>query len=131
MINIMKQTNYTVGDFLITIKNAALSNQKAVRVKGTRMIKSVAEVLLRLGFLSDLEEKDGFLVISLTYKRKAPVLSNIRLISKPGLRVYWDLKKLKEYRSAAILLLSTPKGILSSKEAIKEGVGGEVIAEIL
>jgi small subunit ribosomal protein S8 len=127
----MRQTNYTVGDFLITIKNAALANKKTVEVKGSKMIKAVAEALLKLGFLSSVEAKDGLLFVSLAYKKKAPILSDIKLVSKPSLRVYWDLKKLKEYRSPAVLLLSTSKGILSSKEALKEGLGGEVIAEVL
>ncbi|QLG69784.1 MAG: SSU ribosomal protein S8p (S15Ae) [Candidatus Woesebacteria bacterium] len=127
----MRQTNYTVGDFLITIKNAALANKKTVEVKESKMTKAVAEALLKLGFLSSVEPKDGLLFVSLAYKKKAPILSDIKLVSKPSLRVYWDLKKLKEYRSPAVLLLSTSKGILSSKEALKEGLGGEVIAEVL
>ena len=127
----MRQTNYTVGDFLITVKNAALANKKTIEVRESRMTKAVAEALLKLGFLSSVEVKDGLLFVSLAYKKKAPILSDIKLISKPGLRVYWDLKKLKEYRSPAVLLLSTSKGILSSKEALKEGLGGEVIAEVL
>jgi len=116
---------------LITIKNAALANKKTVEVKGSKMTKAVAEALLKLGFLSSVEAKDGLLFVSLAYKKKAPILSDIKLVSKPSLRVYWDLKKLKEYRSPAVLLLSTSKGILSSKEALKEGLGGEVIAEVL
>ncbi len=127
----MRQTNYTVGDFLITIKNAALANKKTVEVKESKMTKAVAEALLKLGFLSSVEPKDDLLFVSLAYKKKAPILSDIKLVSKPSLRVYWDLKKLKEYRSPAVLLLSTSKGILSSKEALKEGLGGEVIAEVL
>jgi small subunit ribosomal protein S8 len=127
----MRQTNYTVGDFLITVKNAALANKKTIEVRESRMTKAVAEALLKLGFLSSVEVKDGLLFVSLAYKKKSPILSDIKLISKPGLRVYWDLKKLKEYRSPAVLLLSTSKGILSSKEALKEGLGGEVIAEVL
>jgi len=127
----MRQTNYTVGDFLITVKNAALANKKTIEVRESRMTKAVAEALLKLGFLSSVEVKDGLLFVSLAYKKKSPILSDIKLISKPGLRVYWDLKKLKEYRSPAVLLLSTSKGILSSKEALKEGLGGEVIAKVL
>jgi len=127
----MRQTNYTVGDFLITIKNAALANKKTVEVRESKMVKAVAEALLKLGFLSSVETKDGLISVSLAYKKKSPVLSDIKLISKPSLRVYWDLNKLKEYRSPAVLLLSTSRGILSSKEALKEGLGGEVIAEVL
>jgi small subunit ribosomal protein S8 len=127
----MGQINYTVGDSLIKIKNAALAGQKMVEIKNTKMVKNVVDVLLKLGFVSEIKSKDGLLEVYLAYKRKAPVLSNIKLVSKPGLRVYWDIKKLKNYRSASVLLISTSKGVLSSKDALKEGVGGEVIAEVL
>lgn len=127
----MAKTNYTVGDFLIKVKNAALARQKFVMAENIKSIALVANVLLKLGFVSKIENEDGFLKLILAYKNKAPVLTNIKLISKPGLRVYWDLKKISSYRSPSVLVISTSKGILSSKDALKEGVGGEVIAEVL
>lgn len=127
----MKQTNYIVGNFLIILKNAVLAGKKTVRVEKTKMVESVADVLKRLGFISEIKEADGYLEVSLTYKNKSPILTDIKLVSKPGLRVYWDLKKIKDFHSRYVLIISTPKGVMSSKEALKEGLGGEVIAQVL
>jgi small subunit ribosomal protein S8 len=115
----------------VILKNAALAGRKTVRANKTKMVKSVAEVLKRLGFISEIKETDGYLEISLAYKNKSPILTDIKLVSKPGLRVYWDFKKIKDFRSRYVLIISTPKGIMSSKEALKEGLGGEVVAQVL
>jgi len=127
----MTQTNYTVGDFLISLKNAALAGKKTVEFEKTKLVGAIAESLLRLGFLAEVKEEKGQLKVTLTYSHKEPVLSDVKLISKPGLRVYWNREKIGGYKSRSVLLISTPLGILSAKEAAKKGVGGEVIAEII
>lgn len=116
---------------MISLKNAALAEKKTVEFKKTKLVNAMAEALLRLGFLAEIKEENGRLKVTLTYSHKEPVLSDIKLISKPGLRVYWDREKISGYKSRSVLLISTPLGVLSAKEAVKKGVGGEVIAEIL
>ena len=123
-------TNYQVGDFLIRVKNAANAGLKNVEMKSTNHIKAVADALQKTGFLSEVSEENGLLIASLTMKSKKPVLEDLKVISKPGLRVYADTKILEKRRSPSILLLSTSKGIVSSKEALKERIGGEVIVEV-
>ncbi len=124
--------NYPVGDFLIRLKNAVLAKGKFVEYRNTKQIREIANCLFRLGFLDKIEEnkEKGTVSVYLKYAHKLPVISDIKLISKPGLRVYWDLKTLERYKKPQVLIISTPKGILSSKEALKERVGGEIIASV-
>lgn len=125
-------TNYPVGDFLIQIKNASLADKKELSLSSSKLIKSVAEALKKQKILNNVEEKDGQLKVSLAYHNKKPVLLDLKLVSKPGLRIYRSVDEIKNRRrkNASFLIISTPKGILSSEEAIKENSGGEVLAEI-
>lgn len=123
--------NYPVGDFLIQIKNAALAKRKSVTLSSTKLIKAVADSMVTSGFLHDVDVKDGMLTVGLVYRQKQPVVMNIMLVSKPGLRIYMNVDQLEKRKKPSILILSTPKGVMSSKKALKERVGGEVIAEIL
>jgi len=124
-------SNYPIGDFLIKLKNIANSDKKVLVTRKTNLIKEVAICLKRLGFIDEITDTDNTLSIRLTYKQKEPVLTNIKIISKPGLRVYKSKDELQKFKSPSLLLLSTSKGILSSVEAIKKNVGGEVLADIL
>jgi small subunit ribosomal protein S8 len=127
----MAKTNYPVGDFLIRLKNAALARQREVEVDVTKLIKAVAVVLKEEGYLESIKEKDGKLIVRLTYRRKKPVLINLKLVSKPGLRIYQSADELTSRKGPSFLILSTPKGLMSSREAIKKRLGGEVMVEIL
>lgn len=122
--------NYPVGDFLIRIKNAARADKKEVVTSFSNKIMAVASALKKLGYLNEVEKKEGVLSASLAYKKKEPVLLDLKLVSRPGLRTYMNVDELGSVRGPFIFLLSTPAGILSGKEAIKKGVGGEVIAKI-
>ncbi len=123
--------NYPVGDFLIRIKNAALANQKYVACPLNKLVESVAKTLVEEKYLERVFVENGFLKVQLSYKNKEPVLSDLKLISKPGLRVYWGVDMIKKVKRASIFILSTPKGIISSRKALKDNLGGEVIAEVL
>jgi len=123
-------TNYSVGDFLIRIKNVAMAKNKEVTVTSNNQIVAVAEALKKMGFLDEVKKEKGILTARLTFKDKRPRLMDIKLISKPGLRVYMGVDELEEKKSPSVLLVSTPKGVVSSLKAIKDRVGGEVIAEI-
>lgn len=118
---------YKLGDFLIRIKNAALAGNKEVVMISSKKIMTVAIALKKLGFLDEIKKNK----VALSFKDKKPVLRTIKLVSKPGLRVYINVRDLEKRKAPSILVISTPKGILSSKEAIKARIGGEVLAEIL
>ena len=123
--------NYSVGDFLIQIKNAVLAGNREITVRKTKLILSVAKKLKKENFLNEVTEKDGKLNIRLSYFKKSPVIMDLKLISKPGLRIYMSVDELENLKGPQTRFLSTPKGILTAKEAIKKRVGGEVLVEIL
>ena len=123
-------TNYPVGDFLIRIKNASIAGRSELVTPSTKMIRAVADVLKAEGYVREIAEEDGSLKVNLTFVKKNPVLMDLKLISKLGLRIYKNVDELKEHRGVSFYIMSTPKGVISSKKAIKENVGGEVIAEV-
>jgi len=123
--------NYPVGDFLIRVKNAAMASRKEVRVKNTKYIHEVANALKTEGILDKVTKDKSELVVEINYKNKKPVLRNLRLVSKPGLRIYLGVDDMKNRkRKSSFFILSTPTGILSSIKAVKKMTGGEVIVEI-
>ena len=124
----MKLTNYPVGDFLTRIKNAALAGKRIVVVDKTNLTANVAKTLKRMGYLDEVKIIKGSLKVRLTYQSKKPLVNDIKLVSKPGVRIYQNVSDLENYRGLCEFIVSTPKGILSSKEAVKKNVGGEVIA---
>ena len=122
--------NYQVGDLLIQIKNAAKAHRKEVTTETSKMKKAIAEVLKKAGFVAEVKEADRKLTVRLAYAHREPVLLDLKLVSKPGLRIYTAVDKIASHKGGSILIISTPKGIVSSKDALKEAVGGELIAEI-
>ena len=96
-----------------------------------KFVKEVAKTLKEEGFLNTIEEKKGKIKVTLSFSHKKPVVMDIKLISRPGLRLYKNVEELEKIKRPTIFLISTPKGVLSSKKAIKERVGGEILAEIL
>ena len=127
----MTKINYPIGDFLVRIKNAVLARNREVVVEKTKLIVAVAKVLKKSGYLSDFQERKGEVIVRLAYRKKEPVILDMKLVSKPGLRVYKNVDELEKKRGPSTYIISTSKGILTSNEAIKKRVGGEVIVEII
>jgi small subunit ribosomal protein S8 len=123
-------TNYSVGDFLVRIKNAAMADRKTVEYKAQKQIIAIAEALKKYGFLDEVKKDKGILSVALTFKNKKPVMTDLKLVSKPGLRVYMKISEIEKRKGPRIYIITTPKGIISSREAVKTRTGGEVIAEI-
>ena len=127
--------NYSVGDFVIQLKNAALARKKEVKAPYANISKAIAKVLIKEGFVETVtEEADGakrFLVVKLRYQRRKPSITDVSLVSKPSLRAYIPAKEIgaKQGRSATAIL-STNVGVLTGKDAIKKGVGGELLFKI-
>lgn len=122
---------YPVGDFLIRIKNAVLSQNNIVEVDSTKLIFSVAKLLKNEGYFEEVKEDGGKLVVKLAIRRKEPVILGIKLISTPGLRIYKSVRELEAVKGPSDFIISTPKGVMMAKKAKKSRLGGEVIAEIL
>ncbi len=125
-----KVTNYSVGDFLIRVKNAALASHKELLVGYTNEVYELAKALKEMGFLEEVKKEEGKIEVQIAFRKKEPVILGLKLISKPGLRIYMGVKEIEKIRKPSTLLVSTPKGILTSKEAVKRRLGGEVIAEV-
>lgn len=123
--------NYPVGDFLIRLKNAAMTGKKEVVADKSRMVIKVADVLKKEKILEEVNTKDKSVVVKLVFRKRSPVLMNVKLHSKPGLRLYMGVDDIKKRKGPSFIILTTPLGVLSDEEAIKKNVGGEVIAEIL
>ncbi|MFZ8805197.1 MAG: 30S ribosomal protein S8 [Candidatus Calescibacterium sp.] len=129
-----------IADMLTRIRNAIAVRKDEVVLPASRMKIQIAAVLKEEGFIKDYEiipdNKSGKLKIILKYfypepRVKVSVIRGIQRISKPGRRVYIKAKDIQlVFGGTGILLLSTPKGILSSVKAKKMNVGGEVIAKI-
>jgi len=123
--------NYPIGDFLIRVKNVAMAGNKELIVKKTKLIKAVSDVMKKIGYLDDVLEDGENIKVRLAYKRKRPVLMQLKLMSTPGMRVYMNVEELEKIKGPSTYVLTTPLGVLSKEEAIKKRVGGEVIAELL
>ena len=126
----------TLGDMLTRIRNGQTTNKKVVDAPASRFRKNVLEVLIREGFIRNFEEKEmrpgiNFFEIELKYYNGKPVISEIKRVSKPGRRVYSNIKNLqKTYNGLGISILSTPRGVMSDNEAREANVGGEVLCTI-
>ncbi|MDP1710123.1 MAG: 30S ribosomal protein S8 [bacterium] len=126
----LTRTNYSIGDFLIRIKNAGMAGNKEVSAVSNSKIDALSQCLKKMRVLDEVEVKDGIITVKLAFRDKKPVLMDLRLVSTPGLRIYMPVAELEAKRGPSTYVISTPLGILSSKEAIKSRSGGEVIAEI-
>lgn len=126
--------NDRVSDMLARVKNAYKVGKKTVEMPHTKMLESIAAVLKEEKYIKDfkvVEQDHKNLVLTLSYVGIEPAVSEIKRISKPGVRIY---RKASEYRPVlsgmGIAILSTSQGVMSDKKAKKLGTGGEVLAEL-
>ena len=122
-----------IADMLTRIRNANAQRHETVDVPSSKLKKSIAEILLDEGYIKGYEEIEdgvqGTIRITLKYVNKQKVITGLKRISKPGLRVYATKDELpKVLGGLGIALISTSKGIMTDKNARKEGIGGEVLA---
>ena len=124
-----------IADMLTRIRNAASTKHATVDVPASNVKKAIAQILLEEGYITKYEviedELQGVIRITLKYAEKKPVISGIKRISKPGLRVYANVENLpKVLGGIGIAVVSTSKGIMTDKKARQNGVGGEVLAYV-
>ncbi len=133
-------TNYPIADLIIQIKNAYLARHNQLTVPGSKLKQAILAVLKREGYIKDFKiKKTGpktFIVITLKYTLDArnkpqPALQGVKLISKPGRRIYVGYDQIPPVLSGVgINILSTNKGILTGTQAQKAKVGGELICQV-
>lgn len=128
-------TNDPIGDLLIQIKNASMAGKSAISLPYSRMKHAVADILAREGYVGSIG-KDGIapkesLRIEIKYQGGIPVITDLKRVSKPGLRAYVNKKEIPNVVGGmGIAILSTPQGIMTGKEAKKRGIGGELLCKI-
>ena len=125
-----------IADMLTRIRNANQMRYKEVEVPASKIKIEIARILKEEGFISDYKIKkndvQSIIVLNLKYgERKERVITGLKRISKPGLRVYAKAQELpRVLNGLGIAIVSTSRGVMTDKEARKESLGGEVLAYI-
>lgn len=120
-----------VGDLLARIRNAAQARHREVSVPYSKLREAVVKVLQRENYIVGVKKKGQTLVLELAYKRRKPIISGIKNVSKPGLHIYRKKNEIRDpLGGAGIVIISTPQGVMSSREAKKKGLGGEILGEV-
>lgn len=128
------QITDSVADMLTRIRNANSAKHDTVEIPASNMKKAIAQILVDEGYIKDYSVKEdgkqGVITITLKYgPNKSQVITGLRRVSKPGLRIYTSCEDMpKVMKGLGIAILSTPKGVMTDKEARKANVGGEVLA---
>ncbi|MBV8197038.1 MAG: 30S ribosomal protein S8 [Candidatus Eremiobacteraeota bacterium] len=125
-----------IADMLTRIRNANTANHKTVDMPASRTKRAIAQILQEEGFIESFERLEegpqGTLRIQLRYgPEKEKIITGLRRISRPGLRVYTRKTEIPRVLGGlGLVIMSTPQGIMSGKLAKKRGVGGEVLAYV-
>ena len=128
------QITDTIADMLTRIRNASSAKHDSVDVPASNVKKAIAQILLDEGYINSfsVEEdgKQGVIHITLKYgPNKSQVITGIRRVSKPGLRIYTNVEDMpRVMKGLGIAILSTSKGIMTDTQARKANIGGEVLA---
>lgn len=118
-----------IGDALIRIKNGYLVGKTSVDLKFSKLILKLMKLLQKEGYLGEVSENDKNIVVTLKYDMRTPAITDVKRVSKPSLRVYKGSKELPSVLNGlGIAVISTPKGLMTDKEARKAKIGGEVLA---
>ena len=124
-----------IADMLTRIRNSALIKVEKVDIPASRIKLEIAKILKEEGFIKAYkilkDKKQGILRLTLRYVESENVISGLKRVSKPGRRVYVGRNDIPRVMGGyGIAIMTTPKGILSDKGCLREGVGGEVICHI-
>ena len=133
-------TNYPIADLIIRIKNAYLARHNQLTVPGSKLKQAVLAVLKKEGYIKDFKVTTKgpktFITITLKYilnahNKPQPALQGIKLVSKPGRRIYVGYDEIPPvFSGIGINILSTSKGILTGAQAKKAKIGGELICQV-
>ena len=128
------QITDTIADMLTRIRNANSAKHDTVDIPASNMKKAIAQILVDEGFVKGFtvieDGKQGIIRMTLKYgENKSPVITGLRRVSKPGLRIYSNCEDMpKVMKGLGIAIISTSKGVMTDKKARREHVGGEVLA---
>ncbi len=127
-----------IADYLTRIRNANMAGHRVVTIPGSKLKEAITEILYDQGYILKYKvEKDekgrSTIKIALKYDKETgePVIKGLKRVSKPGLRQYTGVKDMpKVMNGLGIAIISTPKGVMTDKQARKENVGGEILAYV-
>ncbi|MFM7267432.1 MAG: 30S ribosomal protein S8 [Cyanobium sp.] len=126
-----------ISDMLTRIRNASEKRHERTRIPASKLSRSIARVLEQEGFIAAItEEGDGVqkeLILELKYsgKHRQPTIRRVQRVSKPGLRIYKNTRQLpKVLGGLGVAIISTSRGVMSDRDARKQGVGGEVLCYV-
>jgi len=126
-----------ISDMLTRIRNASEQRHASTKIPASRMSQSIARVLQQEGYISSFsEERESVnrrLLLELRYsgKHRQPLIRSVQRVSKPGLRVYKSTRQLPRVLGGlGVAIISTSKGVMSDRDARKQGVGGEVLCYV-
>jgi small subunit ribosomal protein S8 len=129
-----KEMTDVIADMLTRIRNALNAKHETVEIPASNTKKAIAEILLNEGYISNIEILEGVqgtIKITLKYENNQKVITGLKRVSKPGLRVYVGADEVPQVLGGlGIVILSTSKGIMTGKEAKKAHQGGEVLAYV-
>ena len=122
-----------VADLLTRIRNASTAKHATVDVPASNLKKAICNILVEEGYVKSVQSiednKQGTLRLTLKYENNKPVISGLRRVSKPGLRIYTNCEEMpKVMKGLGIAIISTSKGVMTDKAARAAHVGGEVLA---
>ena len=123
-----------IADLLTRVRNASSAKHDTVDIPASNMKKAISQILVEEGYVKGMQvtedNKQGTIKITLKYgEDRRSAISGLRRVSKPGLRIYTSCEKLpKVLKGLGIAIVSTPKGVMTDRQARKENVGGEVLA---
>jgi small subunit ribosomal protein S8 len=129
----------TVADMLTRIRNANMAHHESVIVRATKVTRNIARVLQEEGFISDFQEfqeeggVNSGLELTLKYRGqlRKPIITGLKRVSRPGLRVYANRQELpRVLGGVGVAIISTSSGIMTDRDARRQGVGGEVLCYV-
>lgn len=128
--------NYLVADFIIRLKNAAKARRREVILPYSKLNKAIGQVLVKQGILGSIKEESKenikSLVATINFDKRLAVFTDVLVISKPSLRVYASADDAANLvgRGLGMTIVSTNQGVMTGRQALKKGVGGEVLFKI-
>ena len=128
------QITDAIADMLTRIRNASSAKHDTVDIPASNMKQSIAQILVDEGYIKSFkvipDNKQGIIRVTLKYgPHKSQVITGLRRVSKPGLRIYSSCEDMpKVMRGLGVAIISTPKGVMTDKKARQNNVGGEVLA---
>ena len=127
---------YHVADFVIRVKNASSARRKEVVMPYSKIVKAIAKLLVKEGYLADVKdtETDGrkSITVGIRYVRRKAIVSDVEIVSKPSLRRHMAIKELQveQRKKTLMLVVSTSQGLMTSRQALQKGIGGELLFKI-